>query len=249
MQYKKNSNEVFARLTELYTGKGIDKIYAKMKVINPIFNEFTCRYYDGEVKFPDAEERVTYWDKALSIHTDIEDDSIPNCYLAEFDEGLYTALFGADIKFMQFASGWISSMVIPFVSDLDEVRNFKLDESNEWFKRYIFQMNAYVEKIGNKFGIGHLMSIDGLNFLYELMGATQTYYELFDNPEKVKFAIDFSTKLNVLIQETFFNTVGLLNGGTPSIYASWCPGKIVNESVDSFTLLQYKCLKNGEESL
>ncbi len=234
MEFKKNSNEVFARLTELYTGKGMDKIYAKMKVNDPALDEFKKRYSDRETVFPDADERVNYWDKALSIYTDIEDDSIPNCYMAEFDQGLSAALFGAEVKFLEFESGWISSMVDKFVDDLDEVRDWELDENNEWFRLYKNQMSAYLEKINNRYGIGHLVVCNGLNFLIDLVGGTQAYYEVYDNPEKVRFVIDFSVRMNKWLQKAFFDTVGSLNGGTSCIYASWLPGKIVSDSVDPF---------------
>ena len=35
-----------------------------------------------------------------------------------------------------------------------------------------------------KFGISHFILIDGLNFVFELLGATQTYLEMVDSPGK-----------------------------------------------------------------
>jgi hypothetical protein len=40
--------------------------------------------------------------------------------------------------------------------------------------------------------------------------------------------------LNVKVQETFFDRVPTLQGGTPSNMVQWIPGRIVSESVDPF---------------
>ncbi|MCU0874577.1 MAG: hypothetical protein MUE50_19775, partial [Pirellulaceae bacterium] len=85
-----------------------------------------------------------------------------------------------------------------------------------------------------KFGVSHFILIDSLNFVFELVGATNTYVSLLEQPELVRRAIDFAFELNVLIQDTFFERVGLLVGGTASNMVQWIDGRIVSESVDPF---------------
>jgi hypothetical protein len=50
----------------------------------------------------------------------------------------------------------------------------------------------------------------------------------------VRRAIDLAFELNLVVQETFFQHVPLLAGGTASNMAGWLPGRIVSESVDPF---------------
>jgi len=237
MLYKRNYKQVIGRLNELYSFQGLDRIYAKMNIPNPALEKFKEKKYDGEVDYPNIEERIFFWDEFLSVYSDLEDDSIPSAYLSEFDEGLYGAIVGADIRFMQNTSwGWVSSMVSPFVKDLREFKNFKLDGENLWFKRYTEQLRLFVERSNGKFGVSHFILIDGLNFLIELRGATDTYYDLIDDPEGVRYAIEFSEKLNLWIHNYFFSIVGLYEGGTCSNLAQWLPGRIVSESIDPFHL-------------
>ena len=237
MLYKRNYRQVIGRLNELYTFKGLDRIYAKMNIPNPALEEFKKKKQDGEVDYPDMEERMHFWDEFLSIYSDLEDDSIPSAYMSEFDQGLYGAVLGADIKFMQISSlGFVTSMVSPVVNDLEEARKLKLNKENSWFKKYIKQLRFFVERSNGKFGISNFILIDGLNFMMELRGATNTYYDLIDDPDGVKYAIEFAEKLNIWIHDHFFNTVGLYDGGTCNITAQWLPGRIVYESVDPFHL-------------
>ena len=237
MLYKKNYKEVLGRLTELYSGRGLDRIYAKMNIPNPVLEKVKIEKKDGEVEYPDMEERITFWDNYLSVYADVEDDSIPSAYMSELDEGLYGAIVGAEIRFLLNTSwGWISSMVAPFVKDLDEVRKFKLDENNIWFQRYMKQVALFAERAGNKFGVSHFIVIDGLNFLMELRGGTNVYYDIMDEPEKVRYLTDFALKLNTWIHNHFFAVTGLFNGGTCSNLAQWIPGRVISESVDPFHL-------------
>ncbi len=85
-----------------------------------------------------------------------------------------------------------------------------------------------------KFGISHFILIDSLNFVFELLGATETYMSLEEHPEMIRRATDFAFDLNVQIQSTFFDMAPALDGGTYSNMVQWVPGRIVSESLDPF---------------
>jgi len=176
-----------------------------------------------------------FWDNMLQERIGIEDDSIPSVYLNEFDQGLYGGLLGGEVQFTSHPdSGRISSMVKPLLDDWTGFDFLRFDESHPWFRQYVHQLQIFVEESRDKFGISHLILIDDLNFVFELVGATETYLSLFDHPEMVRQAIDFAFDLNVKIQDAFFDIVPLLRGGTSSFFVQWIPGKVVSESVDPF---------------
>lgn len=165
----------------------------------------------------------------------MEDDSIPSAYHTEFDQGLYGGLLGGDLKFLaDKETGWISSMIAPMLKDWSEFDSLRLDETHAWFKRYVRQLEIFARGSRGKFGISHFILIDGLNFLFELFGATETYLSLIDHPQLVLKAIDFAFVLNTRIQEVYFEKTPLLQNGTCSNMAQWIPGRIVSESVDPF---------------
>jgi len=208
-----------------------------MNIPNLLIEKYRTEDIDGEVGYPDIAKRAAFWDKTLSIFKNLKDDSIPSCYLSELDEGLYGGLLGGETKFIHSCSnGWISSMTVPFLKNLDYVEEFKLEEENEWFKRYKTQLGQFIDKADGKYAISHFVLSNGLNLFFELRGATNTYYDVMETPDKAGLLVDFAIKLNIWVHEVFFNTVGLIHGGTASINAQWLPGRIVFESVDPFHL-------------
>lgn len=237
MQFKKNYKEVISRMNDLYSGRNKGGIYAKMEIDNPALEQYKHENIDGEVEYPDIVERADFWQRVLSAYTDLEDDSIPTCYFSEFDQGLYAGLVGAETRFLKdISTGWISSMAIPFISDLKEAEGFKLNEDSLWCKRFIKQLEYYKERAKGRYGLSHFIMVSGVNFLFELRGATNAYYDILENPEDAQKVIDFSSKLNIWIQNMFFDTIGLFEGGTFSNFAQWVPGRIISESLDPFHL-------------
>jgi len=235
LAYKSNLDDVLARLETLYARRARDRIFARMEVPSRALAEFAAKYRAGYCDYPDPAERVGFWDRLLAERAELEDDSVPSAYLSEFDQGLYGGLLGGRVQFMAHPeNGWISSMVPPLLEDWSEFDRLKFDPNHPWFDRYRRQLDVFVEGADAKFGISHFILIDGLNFVYELVGATETYASLIDRPELVRRAIELAFELNVAVHEEFFARVPSLRGGTCSNMAEWLPGRIVSESVDPF---------------
>ena len=233
--YKPHAEAVLAGLRQLYERRGDDRIFASMEPPSGALVAFRRDHREGFCAYPDLLERLGFWDALLRERTAVEDDSIPSAYLSELDQGLYGGLLGGEVRFLcDPETGWISSMVPPLINDWAEFDSLRFEESHEWFERYLRQMAIFVAGAGDKFGISHFILIDSLNFVFELFGATRTYLELLDNPRRVRQAVDFAFDLNLKVQETFFDRVPGLAGGTFSNMAQWIPGRIVSESVDPF---------------
>jgi len=234
LSYKLNEDETLERLRLLYSGKGQDCIFASMHGPSRETVKYAHQHPPGYCDYPDPLERIKFWDAFLRERKIINDDSIPSAYLSEFDEGLYGGLLGADVQFLRHANGLVSSMVRPFLKDWSEFENLSLKfESSKWFERFLHQTKLFAQKAQGKFGISPPIVIDNLNLLFQLFGATKTYIELIDNPQKVRKAIQFGVDLNVKVQNLFFDLVPLVKGGT-CIASSWIPGRILDESVDPF---------------
>ncbi len=251
LAYKKNLNDTLNRLNEFYGGRGEGKIYAQMNVFSTFQKEYLSKNPPGERSYPDPNERIRVWDEFLKERQDIEDDSMPVCYLSEFDQGLYAGLVGGEIRFLQNEDTiWISSMVKPFFDDLRLIKDMKLDPGHIWYKNFQQQLRVFRDYARGKFGIGHFILIDSFNFLYELRGATRAYLDAEENPDLVKTVIDFAYQLNVWVMETFFEEISLFKGGTFSNFGQWIPGRVVSESVDPFhmTSVDY-FLKWGKEPI
>jgi hypothetical protein len=235
LAYKPNAAEVIQRLRGLYTRRAGDRIFARMEIPTAAAAGFRRRHRKTICDYPDPAERCEYWDALFRERAAVLDDSLPCAYLSEFDQGLYGGLLGGDVRFMCHPeSGWISSMVPPLLREWSEFNGLKFDESHPWWQRYLNQMRVFVQASAGKWGISHFILIDALNFVFELVGATETYLSVTDRPETVRRAVDFAYDLNVAVQEAFFASVPRFEGGTFSNFAQWLPGRIVSESIDPY---------------
>ena len=235
LAYKPGLAQTLDRLRSLYSRRAGDRIFAKMLIPSPALGRFEAEHEEGYCDYPAPEERIAFWDALLAESAAVEDDSVPAAYLSELDQGLYGGLVGGEVRFLcDPKMGRISSMVPPVLKDWSELEELRIDEDHPWFKRYLTQLELFVERSGGKFGVSHFILIDALNFIFELFGATETYLSLTDRPEMVRQGIDFAFELNTAVQDVFFDRVGLCCGGTCSNKAQWVPGRIVSESVDPF---------------
>ncbi|NQU09427.1 hypothetical protein HQ590_01440, partial [bacterium] len=118
--------------------------------------------------------------------------------------------------------------------DLAAAAGLRFTEDHPWWARYRRHLDAFVTAGRGKFGVSHLILINGLNFVFELVGAMQTYIELLERPDLVRQALALSFTVNRRVQEAFFEQVPLVGGGTCSFQCHWLPGRVLCESVDPF---------------
>jgi hypothetical protein len=236
LAYKPNLGETLARLRRLYDRRAGDQIFARFTFPTTALRRFAERYGQGFCDYPNISERVEFWDQHLAELSILEDDSVPAAYLSELDQGLYGGMLGGQALFLSDpATGWISSMVEPLLQDWSELDRLRFDPANFWWRRYLDQLDQYLQAASGKFCISHFILIDSLNFVFELVGATRTYMALDEHPDHVRRAIDLAFEINVRVQDEFFARVPLLEHGTASNMAGWLPGgRIVSESVDPF---------------
>jgi hypothetical protein len=206
-----------------------------MEVPSPALERFAAAHPEGGCDYPDPRERVAFWEELLAERAAIFDDTVPSAYLSEMDQGLYGGLLGGEVRFAcDPATGWISSMVPPLLSDWSEFGALSFSTDCQWWRRYADQLEAFVAGARGKFGVSHFILINGLNFMFELVGATETYTALLDRPGAVGRALELAHQVNLAVQNAFFRTAELPAGGTCSNMVQWMPGRIVSESVDPF---------------
>jgi hypothetical protein len=235
LAYKSGWQEVLQGLRLLYERRAGDRIFATMAVPSRALREFQQQYPQPECSYPDPAARADFWDRLLAERAGVEDDSLPSAYLSEFDQGLYGGLLGGEVRFLAHPDvGWVSSMVPPLMSDWSEFDRLRFDPSHAWWQRYCRQLEVFVARSAGRWGISHFILIDGLNFVFELVGATETYMSVEDRPDLVRRATDFAFDLNVQVQLKFFETAPGLQGGTFSNFGQWLPGRIVSESIDPY---------------
>jgi hypothetical protein len=243
LAYQPGLPDVLGRLRRLFQREATDGIFAQFDMPTAALRRFGEQYGERFCEYPNPDERVRFWNDHLAELAALEDDSVPAAYLSEMDQGLYGGLLGGEAQFLSDpATGRISSMVKPLLDDWSQLGRLRFDPEHPWWNRYTHQMEQFVAAGQGKFGVSHFILIDGLNFVFELRGATDTYLSLDEHPVQVRRAIDLAFELNTRIHDEFFRRVPLLEGGTASNMAGWLPGgRIISESVDPFhmTSLDY----------
>lgn len=249
--YKPGFREVIERLKLLQSRRGVDRIFAMFEVPSAALERFAARYSGEFCEYPDPEERARFWEEYLAERVGLEDDSVPIAYLSEFDQGLYGGLVGGDVRFLPHPeNGWISSMVPPVLRDWSDFERLEFREDHPWLARYRRQLQVFREHAAGKFGISHFILIDGLNFVFELVGATRTYLSLDENPAMVRRAMELAARINRRVLEIFFEEIPLVEGGTCSNMVQWAPGRIVSESVDPYHMTTPKYFEEwGRETV
>lgn len=235
LEYSPDALCVTQRLGDLMERRGSEGIFAVMNTPSKALENFALQSKEGSCDYPDVLERFAFWDDHLRSKKNVFDDSIPSAYLTECDQGVYGGIVGGEVRYMCMPqSGWVSSMVPPILKDWCGFDTLKIDTHSLIYKRFRTQLDMFAEKSNKKFGISHFILIDGFNFGFELMGATETYMLMVESPDLLKQVIDFAFEVNVLVQDAFFDGGVLFNGGTCSNMFQWVGGRIVSESVDPF---------------
>ena len=235
LSYCPHFHDVAERLRVLYERRAADRVFAVMETPSTALDQFGARYPAGYCPYPDPAERLAFWDNHLRRKQRVFDDGVSSAYLSECDQGLYGGMVGGDVQYMADpVTGWISSMVPPILNDWHEFHALAVDTDSKQYRRFRHQLDLFVSGGVGKFGVSHFILIDGLNFAFELVGATATYLALYERPDTVRQAVAFAFDLNVRVQETFFAANVLVEGGTCSNMVQWIPGRIVSESLDPF---------------
>ncbi len=245
LEYCPHLAEALKRRRDLFEHRPQDRIFAAIHVDrpSPTLDEFNRTHPEGECGYSDPGERVAFWTRLLREGMGVQDDSVPSAYLNEWDMGLTGALLGGKMRFYCHPWGRYSSNVAPFLNDWSEFDALKFDPRHPWFRKYLEHMRIFAAGAKGKFGIAPPCLINHLHLLFEMFGASRTYLELYDNPRRVRQAVDLAHELCRKIMDSFFENVPLVDGGTCLFWNEWVPGRIVMESVDAFHMTSVKCFE------
>ena len=176
-QYKPNAADVAARLRLLYAaasgGPHLCSLLRAQRGLPPICSPVSR----GPVPVPRPESRIAFWDRLLAEQRGVEDDAIPAAYLSEMDQGLYGGMLGGEVRVhgpsgerLDFLDGRAAAGRLVGVRP-----GCGSTRQTPWFQRYLQQLDVFVRGAAGRFGISHFILIDSLNFVFELVGATETY--------------------------------------------------------------------------
>ena len=130
------------------------------------------------------------------IYKDIDDDTITEGYpTLHFGESFYPAMLGAKVRFVgsmvHTCSG--AKPIIFNEADLSKLNGY---ESNEWTNIFIESARYFADNTNGDFWLKYLISIDALNLAVELLGTTDAYFMIYDDPDLLEKIMEFGVEFN-----------------------------------------------------
>lgn len=239
---KRNQNDIIKRLKTLYAGEGENGAFARMKVPWPrdLQEEFRAasarRSWDDVTTikgiFPE-------WEKALTFLDEIEDDFIPALYPLPFDQGVYGAIFGAEIHFNRLSGpSGASSMTEPFEGeDYGKLMERIANPDERWLQMVEDDLRYFSEQCADRWGVAIPITIDGLNFAMQIRG-NQTMMDIHDHPDDLKRLLQAAADFTIQFVERERAAINMeLAGGVYDYFnAGWIPKQSIPMSVDCYNL-------------
>lgn len=181
---------------------------------------------------PDRRKMLAYNLERMRLQAEIDDDAVPLAQ-THLGMGLFSAIFGSEIAWQpEEETSWSGPPFSAWPRDLERRLAFDLD--NPYIELARSTIAYYVEQSKAQFGVGLLETVDALNFVVALRGATNSYLDLYEHPREVEQAMELGLEWNTRWLEMQWREAGPFGGGWCSL-GDWLPEKTVWLSVDAYS--------------
>lgn len=102
---------------------------------------------------------------------------------------VYAAFYGAELVF-----GEVTSYSVPFVQQWEDADRLVLDQSNQYFQKIEELTRHAIERCEGQFLVGYTDLHPGLDCVAAWRDPLQLCYDLYDNPEQVRYLADLAIK-------------------------------------------------------
>lgn len=167
----------------------------------------------------------------LEARTALLDDSVP-VLQTHFGMGIFGALFGSEVVWRpEDETSWSAAPFDDWPEDYAARLRFDPDHPLVTLVRQ--GIRYCCERSRGRFGVGLLETIDALNLVNELRGATRGFMDLYLHPEIVAEVMELGVQWNIDWLEMQMAETGPFGGGWVSL-VDWFPWPTVWLSVDAY---------------
>lgn len=190
-------------------------------------------------EFPSAETLFPLWEEYLtcSQQNALNDESIEVLYPNQYDQGIYGAMFGAEMHFLVHPGwGWASSSSEPFEEKTyRDLLALRFDPGNVWLQRMKRDLAYFAERSLGRFDVSTIITIDGFNFVHQIRGF-RLFEDIYDRPDEVKALLNLAADINIeLIEFQRKATAETCEHGS-MVLGGHFPGHTVAMSVDTYNM-------------
>jgi len=223
--YKPNLERTLERRRAFYQREMLDQVLVCFSV-DGLPRVSHLRFVPDYVQM--CQVQVDYFE----ARRELDDDWVPLAQ-THFGMGLFGAIFGSEIVWRpESATSWSRP---PFQEEWpdDYAERLRFDPHHPLVDLVRRSIRHHREHSRGRFGVGVLETIDALNLVNELRGATQGFMDLYLHPDIVRDVMELGVQWNIEWLEMQMEEAGPFAGGWASL-ADWFPWRTVWLSVDAY---------------
>jgi len=168
----------------------------------------------------------------------VEDDHLPVLYsILDAGESMVGAMFGAPVRFIHRPRGAAFSKAEALIADYAELPKARFALEGPWTRRFLGIQDHFREQAGGRFAQYPCLTMDALNFVCELRGATAAYLDIYEHPDQLRQLMEIGLDFNIRFQEAQMERTGGTDGGGYVMLGQWAPfPKAIALSVDAYVI-------------
>jgi len=229
MKYKDNWEDTKKRFEAWWKHKNIDRplmrVVAKRK--QPL---------DGAVPLPPAaspeekhlsvERKTRYMEYYCKSHLFLA-DSYPNLDM-DLGPGSLAAYLGSK-PVISLKTIWFEECM----DDVSQLENIEFDENNYWFDLHLKNLTKVKELSKGDYLVNIPDIVENVDILSAIRGAQNFCFDLIDEPDLVKSALDKLDKIYFKCYDKFYNALKNEDGSSSyTVFNIWGPGKTAKIQCD-----------------
>ena len=243
--WKCNTEEALARRRRFFRRQMQDGVLATLPVqldATAAWAAFDQRW--GERRqgarrpFPSNEEIFARSIIGLEQRAGVEDDSLPVCYSTlDAGESMVAGLLGRDMRFLHRPRGPAISEPAVLLPDYADIETLAFSLDYPWTRRFLEIQQYFADHAKGMFAQHPCLTMDALNFVCEVRGATQAYLDVYEHPVELQRLMEIGLDSNVRYQGAQQELIGPYEDGSFVWLGGWVPfPAAVSLSVDAYVV-------------
>jgi len=245
LAWKRNADEILARRRRFFRREMPDRVLATLPVSFDVeaqwraFERRWPQYAEGETRlYPCNEEILKRELIGLQERGQAEDDELPVLYSTlDAGEGIVGGMFGGDIRFLHRPRGAAFSSTKTVLPDYSGLSSLLDPMASPWAARLLEIQRYFADHADGRFAQHPFLTMDALNFVAELRGATQAYLDIYEYPDDLRALMEIGLDYNIRFQEAQMAITGGYKDGCFVMMGGWVPfPRAICMSVDAYVI-------------
>lgn len=241
--WKRNEAEILERRRRFFRRRMQDGILALLPVSVDAEREWRAfearwgRFKDAEVRpFPTNTEIFQRHAIGMEKRGQVEDDWLPVVYSTlDMGEGMTGGMFGAPIRFYHRPRSATYSANTPLLAEgYAGLKGMRFSLEQRWVRRMLAVEEHFEQHARGCMAQHNCLTMDALNFVVEMRGATPSYIDIYEHPSELKELMAIGLDFNIRFQEAQFKRIGNYSDGCFCWLGQWVPfARAISFSVDA----------------